>query len=78
MSTIGVVRIPARSRETPVPRFPTSISLERNLPTLWPLQQNEWNPMQSAVDACEQENLALKHLVVRLSEIILNPVINDK
>ena len=51
---------------------------ERNSPTLWPQESNDLTSVEFAVLLCEQENWALKRLVVSLSEIILMTVIGGK
>jgi hypothetical protein len=56
-----------------IPDFP-----ERNSPTLWPPKQNDLMPIELAIQICEQENQTLKTLVVRLSEIVLNSVIDRR
>jgi hypothetical protein len=61
-----------------VPHSLISTVPERNSPTFWPLRPNDWTPMEFAIDLCEQENLALKNLVVSLSEIILKTMIGGK
>jgi len=50
----------------------------RNSPTLWPQESNDLTSVEFAVLLCEQENRALKRLVVSLSEIILKTVIGGK
>ena len=44
---------------------------ERDPPTLWPDQPHDWTPLDLAVHSCEEENRALKAMVVGLSELIL-------
>jgi hypothetical protein len=51
---------------------------EPNTPTLWPPGPNERTPLESAVEAREEENRALRSLVVSLSEIILKTVTGKK
>jgi hypothetical protein len=60
----------------PHSRFP--VDPEKHFPTLWPPESDDRTPMESAIDACERENRALKDLVVSLSEIILSAVIGKK
>jgi hypothetical protein len=43
----------------------------RETPTLWPIPAHDWTPLDFAVHACEEENKALKVMVVGLSELIL-------
>jgi hypothetical protein len=61
-----------------VPHSPISNIPVRDSPTLWPPQPHDWIPIEFAVRVCEQENRALKNLVVSLSEIILKDIIGSK
>jgi hypothetical protein len=61
-----------------VPRSPIPNTSVRNAPTLWPPQPNDWKPIEFAVRLSEQENSALKNLVVSLSEIILKDIIGSQ
>ena len=61
-----------------MPHSRSPVGPEKHFPTLWPPEPNELTPMESAIDACERENRALKALVVSLSEIILGAVIGKK
>jgi len=40
-------------------------------PTLWPLGSGEWTSLRQGIEAYEQENRALRILVIDLSELIL-------
>ena len=65
----------ARSWEMLVPHPFAFVTFQTTLPTFWPPRPNDWTPMEFAIDICEQENRALKILVISLSEIILNTTI---
>jgi hypothetical protein len=55
-----------------------STAQQRNSPTLWPLHPDERTPMELAVEAYEEENRALKTLVISLSEIVLRTVVGKQ
>jgi hypothetical protein len=59
-----------------VPHSLISTVSERNPPTLWPHPPDDDTPTELAIEVWERENLVLKKLVVRLSEIILKTVIS--
>jgi hypothetical protein len=61
-----------------VPQSLISNGSERSPPTLWQPRPKHWTPVELAIQVCEQENRALKNLVVSLSEIILSSVIGKK
>lgn len=66
------------SREQLVPHIPFTFISKQNSPTLWPLLAEDRTPMEIAIEAGEQENRALKNLVVSLSEIILKNVASKR
>jgi hypothetical protein len=55
-----------------------STSVERLSPTLWPLRPNDRTPTEFALEVVEEENRALKKMIVGLSEIILESVVSKK
>jgi hypothetical protein len=61
-----------------VPRSLISGLAERNAPTLWPPRPNDLTPIERAIRLCEEENQTLKTLVINLSEIVLNSVIDRR
>jgi hypothetical protein len=61
-----------------VPHIPFTFISKQNSPTLWPLPPDDRTPMEIAIEAGEQENRALKNLVVSLSEIILKNVASKR
>lgn len=61
-----------------MPHTPFTFISKRNPPTLWPLPPEDRTPMEIAIEAGEQENSALKNLVVSLSEIILKNVASKR
>jgi hypothetical protein len=58
-----------------MPHSLVSTTPERNSPTLWPLSPDEGTSIELASKAFEEENRALRYLIVSLSEIILNDVL---
>jgi hypothetical protein len=61
-----------------MPHSLVSATPERNSPTLWPLSSDERTSIEFASKAFEEQNRALKNLIVSLSEILLNDVLGNK
>jgi hypothetical protein len=59
-----------------VPHARSSAGPERKSPTLWPRHPDDG--IERAIEARRDENEALKQLVVRLSEIVLNDTTDGK
>jgi hypothetical protein len=78
ISATESISTPAQSREELVPRSLISGLAERNAPTLWPPRANDLVPIERAIRLCEEENQKLKTLVISLSEIVLNSVIDGR
>lgn len=55
-----------------------STAAERHSPTLWPRRPTDRTPTEFALEVSEEENRALKKMVVSLSEIILESVVSKK
>jgi hypothetical protein len=55
-----------------------SAAAVRRSPTLWPRSPNDRTPTEFALEVSEEENRALKKMVVGLSEIILESVVGKK
>jgi hypothetical protein len=55
-----------------------STATERYPPTLWPTRPNDRTPIDFALEVSEEEDRALKKMVVGLSEIILESVVSKK
>jgi hypothetical protein len=66
------------SGEQLVPHIPFTFISKQNSPTLWPLPPEDKTPMEIAIEAGEQENRALKSLIVSLSEMILKDVTSKR
>lgn len=59
-----------------MPHIPFTFISKQSSPTFWPLPPEDRTPMEIAIEAGEQENKALKSLVVSLFEIILKNATN--
>lgn len=55
-----------------------STAVERHSPTLWPPRPKDRTLTEFMLQVSEEENRALKKMVVALSEIILETVVSKK